>query len=398
MTTSMPASNRSLLRLSSFWVVCFVVWNLVVVLNAAQWYAYDTFAGHTGPILQYLGLSMAVWYTRAALSPIILWVASRYRLQQKGQVRALALYVCVALAAGILTSAAQAFTFQLAGSGRPVQDQAVAAIVHRYIGENDPRYQIVTGLVRSWNYVLYNLLTYCMIIGLVQAWYYYEDSRRRELQALQLNAELAHTRLSLLRMQLHPHFLFNTLHSIATLFRYDPDAAEDMLLRLSQLLRAFLEQEETPEIPLEKELAFLECHLGIEQVRFGDRLQSFVEVEPELLDCAVPALILQPLIENAIHHGIGSHEGSDAIQVKAYLLQDRLHLDVININGVMDTTSQRHRHGIGLRNTTSRLQVLYEDRATFSLDRLEPQGVAARISIPVRRIPGSRIDGLGTLK
>src|SRR6266702_7167879 len=123
MTASMPASNRSLLGLSSFWVMCFVVWNLVVVLNAAQWYAYDTFAGHTGPILQYLGLSMAVWYTRAALSPIVLWVASRYRLQQKRKVSALVLYICVALAAGILTSAAQAFTFQLAGSGRPIQDQ-----------------------------------------------------------------------------------------------------------------------------------------------------------------------------------------------------------------------------------------------------------------------------------
>jgi len=398
MTASMPASNRSLLRLSSFWMVCFIVWNLVAVLNAVQWYTYDIFAGHTGPILQYLGLSMAVWYTRAALSPAVLWVASRYRLQQKGKLRALVLYICVAFTAAILASAVQAFAFQLAGSGRPIQDKAVAAIVQRYVGESDPRYQVLTGLVRSWNYVLYNLLTYCMIIGLVQAWYYYEDSRRRELQALQLNAELAQTRLHLLRMQLHPHFLFNTLHSVVTLFRYDPDAAEDMLLRLSQLLRAFLEQDEKPEISLEKELAFLECHLGIEQVRFGDRLESSVDVAPELLDCAVPALILQPLIENAIHHGIGSHEGSDAIQVKAYLSQDRLHLDVININGVMDAASQHQKHGIGLRNTTSRLQVLYEDRATFSLDRLEPQGVAARISIPVRRIPGTRIGSLGTLK
>ncbi|QEE28406.1 sensor histidine kinase [Terriglobus albidus] len=393
MTPSATTSNRSLVRLSSFWVICFVAWNMVVVLNAGQWYIYDLFAGHTTPLLAYLTLSMAVWYTRAALSPIVLYVAARYRLREKAIVKALCLYIVVALGAGLLTSAVQAFTFQLVRSGRPLQDQAVAAIVHRYANEGDAEYRILSGLVRSWNYVLYNLLTYCMVIGLVQAWYYYEDARRRELQTAQLHAELAQTRLSLLRMQLHPHFLFNTLHSIATLFRYDPDAAEDMLLRLSQLLRAFLEQEETPEIPLEKELTFLECHLGIEQVRFGDRLHSSIEVAPNLMDYAVPALILQPLVENAIRHGIGKHEGPDAIQVRIYLETDSLHLDVVNRNGVLDKSSNRFQHGIGLRNTTVRLQTLYRDRATFSLDSLEPTGVAARISIPARRIPLPVIPG-----
>jgi LytS/YehU family sensor histidine kinase len=139
-----------------------------------------------------------------------------------------------------------------------------------------------------------------------------------------MEADLANAQLQVLNMQLHPHFLFNTLHSISTLISDDPQAARQMVLKLSDLLRASLNKIDQPEVPLHQELELLECYISIEQTRFKDRLIIEKEVHASALACAVPTMILQPLVENAVRHGIGKHRQSDRIAIVAQRTNGRL--------------------------------------------------------------------------
>jgi len=223
-----------------------------------------------------------------------------------------------------------------------------------------------------------------MLIGVVQGAAYYDEARRQQVQSLQLETQLAQQRLRALRMQLNPHFLFNTLHSISTLVEDEPKMAEEMILRLSHLLRSILD-EDTPEVSLRQELRFLEDHLAIEKVRFGDRLSTTIQIDDQLLDCAVPQLILQPLVENVIQHGIGRHAGNDSIEIRADRRLDLLHIEVKNYNSRLDSTQHApSRVGIGLANTRTRLRTLYQDRCSLDLDRLSPTGFAVRLTVPLR--------------
>jgi LytS/YehU family sensor histidine kinase len=156
-------------------------------------------------------------------------------------------------------------------------------------------------IVKTWHY---NLLIYWVILAVTQAFDFYRKYRARERQATQLEQHLTEAKLQALQMQLNPHFLFNTLNSIAALMHQNVDAAERMITRLSDLLRAALESSNSQEVDLRHELAMLSTYLEIERVRFGDRLQVNLEIAPEALDAQVPNLVLQPLVENAIRHGI----------------------------------------------------------------------------------------------
>jgi LytS/YehU family sensor histidine kinase len=160
-----------------------------------------------------------------------------------------------------------------------------------------------------------------------------------------------------------------------------------MLLRLSELLRALLEDREGQEVALERELELLDLYLGIQRVRFKDRLATRIYVEPDLFDAAVPPLILQPLVENAIQHGIGRHVGSDTIEIDARRDGDALLLEVRNSNSVLESTPQAPSgHGIGLSNTRLRLRELYGDAASIRLGALWPNGVACRVRFPIRPV------------
>jgi LytS/YehU family sensor histidine kinase len=185
---------------------------------------------------------------------------------------------------------------------------------------------------------------------------------------------------------LHPHFLFNTLHAIATLIREDPATAEDMLLRLSELLRAYLD-EEREEIALADELELLDLYLGIQRIRFKDRLATRVDAAPSALDAAVPGLILQPLVENAIHHGIGKHAGSDCVEIFAQRDTHNLYLEVRNRNSRLELPARDAvRHGVGLSNSRLRLKELYGDAADLYIDALVPEGVTCRVRLPLRLV------------
>ena len=209
--------------------------------------------------------------------------------------------------------------------------------------------------------------------------------RQRELRQAQLETRLASAELEKLRMQIHPHFLFNTLQAAITLVQEDPRAAEDVLLRLSQLLRISLDQMETNEIPLVRELEFLDLYSGIQRQRFGDRLSVEIHAEPDTVNLLVPPLILQPLVENAIRHGIGKHKGDDCIEIFARKEGAGLHIEVWNANSVVEEESEKlFLRGVGLRNTRARLEQLYGANGQLIFRSLARRGAVVLISMPAR--------------
>ena len=185
-------------------------------------------------------------------------------------------------------------------------------------------------------------------------------------------------------MQIQPHFLFNTLQAAITLVQVNPAAAEDVLLRLSQLLRISFDQMETNEITLARELEFLDLYTGIQRRRFGDRLRVEIHADENTLQLLVPPLILQPLVENAIHHGIGKHKGDDLVEVFARIEGGGLQIEVWNSNSVVEGDSERvFKHGVGLRNTRARLEHLYGPGASLHFRSLARGGAAVLIRIPL---------------
>ncbi len=227
-------------------------------------------------------------------------------------------------------------------------------------------------------------LTYWAIVGILYAFDYYSKYREHELRASQLEAQLAQAQLHALKMQLHPHFLFNTLHAISSLMHKDVAAADRMLARLSDLLRATLENVGEQEVTLKKELEFLERYLDIEKVRFQDRLKLIMEVQPDTFDCRVPNMILQPLVENAVRHGIAPRVRQSTITIRSHRREGLLCLEVEDDGeGFPSATMQE---GVGLRTTRARLQQLYGNEHRFEIDSAVGQGVAVRLAIPLRGV------------
>jgi len=229
------------------------------------------------------------------------------------------------------------------------------------------------------------IISYCVIVVIAGFAHLREEMRQRELRQAQLETRLASAELEKLRMQIHPHFLFNTLQAAITLVQEDPHAAEDVLLRLSELLRISLDQMESNEIPLARELEFLDLYTGIQRARFGDRLAVEIHAEPDTLNLLIPPLILQPLVENAIRHGIGKHKGKDCVEVFAHKKDDGLQIEVWNANSIADEEGEKlFLRGVGLRNTRARLEQLYGTKGQLIFRSLARGGVVVLISVPAR--------------
>lgn len=346
------------------------LWSGVVLLFALQGYLHDSLQGFTWSMFDYLRWSMIQWYTWAALAPLVFRLAERYPVSPPTwtNLRAQALSAGAVTAMAILVGAVVSHLFEPGSFGQQVD---------QFVGKH----------------IALGMLTYGALLAIHEAMRHYREKMRRETEASRLAAELAQSRLRVLKTQLQPHFLFNTLHAIVTLLEEDPASAEDMLLRLSELLRAFLEDQEGQEIPLQRELELLDLYLGIQRMRFKDRLSTRVYIDPDTLDCAVPALILQPLVENAIRHGIGRHVGVDCVEIDSRRDGDHLCLEVRNGNSLLDgPAKEAGRRGIGLSNTRLRLRELYGDAATIRLDTLWPKGVACRIRLPLRRLESTDVE------
>ncbi|MEH6416106.1 sensor histidine kinase [Pseudomonas sp. CGJS7] len=342
------------------------LWTAVVVVFALQAMVHDAFFAETWSIFDYLRWSMIQWYTWAALAPWVFRLAARHPIQAPGRWRALSLHVfaSIAMTALALTIGAGVSTW--------FEPSSFGEQLLQFVGRH----------------AAIGLLTYWALLLLQHSLRLRAERAQRMLQASQLAAELARSRLQVLKTQLQPHFLFNTLHAIVTLLEEDQRSAEDMLLRLSELLRAFLHDYDGQEISLRRELDLLALYLGIQDQRFKDRLSTQIYVAPDTLDCAVPSLLLQPIVENAIRHGIGRRVGADRIEIEARRDGDSLCIEVRNRNSTLEPDAApadgAAGHGIGLSNTRLRLRELYGEAAELRLDMLWPEGVACRIRLPFR--------------
>lgn len=238
---------------------------------------------------------------------------------------------------------------------------------------------------------LSNLFKYWMIVLGYLGWQYYKRYRERERQTAALATELVQARLQALRMQLNPHFLFNTLNTVLALVHEKPDAAERMLVRLSRLLRRTLDQSESAEVSLRQEIEFLKLYLEIEEMRFPDRLTVKYDIPKAAEDLLVPQLILQPLVENALRHGILPREEAGQIEISARVRKSVLELAVRDDGiGLPESADAPFREGIGLSNVRSRLAHLYGGAQQFTLRNSDTGGVEALMSIPCCTIPRSK--------
>jgi LytS/YehU family sensor histidine kinase len=244
-----------------------------------------------------------------------------------------------------------------------------------------------------WILLPYNLhggiLRYWAVLGVQALVRSNQEGRRREREALelkirssQLAEQLTSSQLSTLKTQMHPHFLFNTLSAIMVLVRQrNGRKAETMLSRLSDLLRHTLDDVDAQEVPLSRELDFLRLYLAIEEVRFEDRLRVRIDAGPEVSNALVPHMALQPIVENAVRHGLGQSEEPVLIHVRASRVNGYLAL-IVTDDGPGCPTPAFEKKGIGLANTQNRLRGLYGKEASFSVENRAPRGVQVTMTLP----------------
>src|SRR5438874_10656293 len=325
-----------------------------------------------------LVLNFAYWFVPALLLPSIVWVARRFPLDAGNRLRNIAVHA----------TGAMVFAFV------------------RFAGMTGVRFLLWSDSMKSpsvslWVYAQRNflldldwcLMVYSAIVGASHALAYYHESQERKLKEAQLETRLIEARLKTLEAELHPHFLFNTLHAISTLVHRDPESADRMISRLSELLRSTVDRSGEATVPLNEEIEFLQKYLEIEQTRFQDRLTVRVEVDPEALDAVVPRMILQPLVENAMKHGIAHTVDKGHVQISAGREDDRLWMEVRdNGGGLHGGTLKKLRTGVGLSNTRARLDVLYPGRHRLEFTEMHG-GFAVRVEIPFHRAAGAAAGG-----
>lgn len=264
---------------------------------------------------------------------------------------------------------------------------SAAVPLYWYLGyPNLARNPTLLTLYRNSAFSIYyfhqGLTIYWTTLVVAHAIRYYRELREKEAKASQLTAQLAQAQLQALRMQIHPHFLFNTLNSIAALLHKDVEAADIMIARLGDFLRLTLTKSDDQTVDLEQELEFLRCYLDIERTRFADRLIVEMEVEPQVLGVAVPNLILQPIVENAIRHGVARQTSSGRIKIRGFKKNGRLIMQVEDNGPGLQASDNDGPDGIGLNNTRARLDKFYGENYELKIANSLPRGVTVTLEIP----------------
>ena len=340
----------------------------MALVFASQSYVHSTALGYDKVWGRVFLWTLADWYLWAALSPLILWLVRRYRFTRERWGRALAVHLPAAVFFALLHLALQAV----------VQTQTGWA--HFEGGSVWPSFVYL--FLRKFHL---DLLTYAAIVGASHAAFYYRRYYEREAETHKLEAALARAQLQTLQMQLQPHFLFNALNTLSELIHRDARAADRMVARLGELLRLTLERGTAQEVTLRQELEFLEKYLELQQARFYDRLAVEINARPETLDARLPNMILQPLVENALKHGLDARSGAGRVEISAERRDGELYLSVRD-NGA-GLAEDAEREGVGLRNTRQRLAQLYQGQSSFALRNRAEGGVEAELIVPFRIAP-----------
>lgn len=303
---------------------------------------------------------MLDWYTCAIFTPFFFWLAAHFPVDRRRWRVNLFVQLAGSTVAVVLK---YAFLFWFWRHTRP-----------------DPRLTF-TRVLES-NFIIESMIIWA-VIAIIHGILFYRRWQEREQLAIELRSRLSEAQLEVLKGQLRPHFLFNTLNSISTLVHSDPASADRMVVQLADLLRASLETSGRHEIPLAEELALLERYVDIMRVRHEDRLTVTIRATPRARAALVPHFILQPLVENAIEHGIGRRAGSGRIVVEATDAGDQLYLRIGDDGGGMPPAT--NDEGVGLGNTRHRLRQLYGAAHSFTIDRAENGGTLVTIAIPLRK-------------
>jgi two-component system, LytTR family, sensor kinase len=312
------------------------------------------------------------WGVAALFTPLLVWVDGSLSFERGRRLRSIALHIPIFLTFGVVHIILRDMWIRgVTGKAVPLEKwiEAIPKLVTNQLGGP--------------------LMVYAGVLAAVHGWNYYLRFRERsrvaaalELDRAQLRASLSEARLEALQAQLQPHFLFNALHAISTLILDDDKkAANEMISHLSRFLRMTLDNLETPTVPLSVELQFLDAYLRIQKVRFGERLRVSMEIEDAARSAGVPNLVLQPLVENSIQHGIGSKPGAGRIVVRAARSDERLRLEVED-DGPGPHNATTTGRGHGLSNVRERLEQLYPGAHDFTLSEIPTGGTLAAITIP----------------
>lgn len=335
-----------------------LIWALFAALFVLQSYFFSIAIGQSFDLwlrLSFEGSQALIW---AILTPVVVSFAKRWNLHGASAPASLSVHFVLGFVIGYIHRAAS-FWF--------------------YIALYPPDTPLPSSV--AWAKILgstmNSVLIYWCIVAVAYVVHFVRAHQQERLQAAHLESLFQQSRLESLRRQIQPHFLFNTLHSISALMDDDVPGARRMITRLSDLLRKTLDQSERSKIPLGEEIRFIADYLAIESVRFQDRLQVRYEVAPEVEKALVPSLILQPLVENAIRHGVAHVASPSVIIIRALRNEENLNITILNTSVPVNELEK----GIGLKNTESRLQLAYGERAALKILTIQDQ-FSVTIEIP----------------
>lgn len=355
-----PASDRPSNRM--LWLVGFGAWTALALLAMTQSALSLAYRGQRVQWPQLVAAGLLDWYTCALFIPPLLWLVRRKPLERATWPTRLPIYLATTLGFAI---AKYALTVPL---------------VRRIFGAQRSLGSVLAGNMIS------EMMIFWAVVGVLHAVEFYGRFREREAQAMSLRAQLGESQLAALRAQLHPHFLFNALNAATTLVHRDANAADAMLTQLGELLRHSLRSDARHETSLREELVFLDRYLSIMRTRFGDQLTVHRRIPSTLEEALVPTFVLQPLVENALEHGVSRLDGGSCVEIEAARDGDNLIL-VVRDNGSGESSVSSDGLGIGLANTRARLAALYGARAELRLTPRPSGGMEASLRLPLRVAP-----------
>jgi sensor histidine kinase YesM len=324
--------------------------------------------------LKRIFLAQGIIYSWAILSPLIIFFAKRFRLGKRNWWRLLPAHLVAAVVFLLLHTAIHIIFIKIVNPAWvPPSGDFLVAILRLTIIRWAP-----------------DLPTYCFLLSSIYVVDFYRRFQAEKLKSSELKAALATSQLNALKMQIHPHFLFNTLNSISALMHEDVKAADKMVARLGDFLRMTLENSGDREVSLKQEIDFVGHYLEIESVRFQDRLVVKMNIDPETLAARVPNLILQPIVENAIKHGISQQESVESLIISSKRHEDRLQIRIEDSGPGLQPSNENGKGsktgGIGLANTRARLAHLYAENYRFEIKNAVPHGVIVTLEIPFESI------------
>ena len=351
-------------RLAIIWGI----WTLIGIVFTLQMYFTSYRSERPALLVDSLYLQMVWAYLWALSTPMVLWAAHKLPLERNNWIRNSLIHLPISIIlSGIVTAIGHIMVWLYLGVplGRPFSFERMGRFVLANFSEGIGIYMLIALTSYAFNY--------------------YRRYHEGQVRTLQLEAQLSKAQLEALKMQLHPHFLFNTLHSISALLTQDTEAARKMITRLGDFLRLTLENSGSEEVTLQQEMEFLTCYLAIERIRFQDRLLTRIDIAEDTLNAKVPNLILQPIVENAIRHGIASRSTPGLIEIEAKHLNGLVRIQVRdNGPGLSEhrISENLFNRGLGLANTGQRLERLYGSRHLFDLRNNPNGGFVVTMEIP----------------